>query len=687
MMKQLWKKATAGISALALLGWCPATPNLWQNAGIALTAEAVSGSAEEFLGTATEASGMTVYNTRSKYSFQMNGNTYYQGIVFDNSESTAQMTFDVSEVNTLSFTVGHTDNTSTGGAKAKFYLDGEEYDSFSLHWTMNLMEYELDLNGVDSLQIVLEHSGKGSYAFADVTVDGIAPERQSKTPEYDSAEDFLNHGFSSSNMHLGNTDSKNPDFYMNGRGYYQGLIFNDTNVNSYVSFNVENVNTLSFTIGHVDNASTYSEDAVIYLDDKEYDRISLNWNMNLIDYTLDVSSAKSLRIVIERSGGYQENSSYAFADVSVDDYAPVKTYKIAEHDTVESFLNGGYSYSRIWVADPESVSPEFYMNGRAYYQGLVFSDSNANSSVCYNVENIQSISFTIGHVDGKGDYGATVRFYLDNQEADSVGLSWTMPLQEYTLDVSKAKVLRIVVERSGGYQENSSYAFAEFSVDEKQPSTMHSVPQYADGYDFLKSNFEATSGIWIPNIEAKEPEFYMMEQGYYQGLVFTKANNSQTLSFNVENLDSVSFTIGHLDDSGNYGGTLIFYLDNKKYNEVSLASDMENTPYTIDVSNTNVLRIKLNRSGGYNENVAYALADVSIVPSASQSTPTPPEPEVLAGDCNGDGVLTVVDAITLQRFLLNDGTKLTSEKAADVCKDDIINIFDLVKLKYLLIQK
>lgn len=60
----------------------------------------------------------------------------------------------------------------------------------------------------------------------------------------------------------------------------------------------------------------------------------------------------------------------------------------------------------------------------------------------------------------------------------------------------------------------------------------------------------------------------------------------------------------------------------------------------------------------------------------------------LYGDVNNDGSVSVSDAVTLQKWLLAvPGTALANWKAADLCKDEVINVFDLCSLKRLLVQK
>ena len=60
----------------------------------------------------------------------------------------------------------------------------------------------------------------------------------------------------------------------------------------------------------------------------------------------------------------------------------------------------------------------------------------------------------------------------------------------------------------------------------------------------------------------------------------------------------------------------------------------------------------------------------------------------IEGDVNADGVLSVIDAILLQKWLLAvPDAEITDWKAADLCEDNIINVFDLHLLKRMLLEQ
>lgn len=59
----------------------------------------------------------------------------------------------------------------------------------------------------------------------------------------------------------------------------------------------------------------------------------------------------------------------------------------------------------------------------------------------------------------------------------------------------------------------------------------------------------------------------------------------------------------------------------------------------------------------------------------------------LPGDISGDGFITVADIVLLQKWLLQSpGTKLPSWENADICSDGVIDVFDLIALKQLIVS-
>lgn len=62
------------------------------------------------------------------------------------------------------------------------------------------------------------------------------------------------------------------------------------------------------------------------------------------------------------------------------------------------------------------------------------------------------------------------------------------------------------------------------------------------------------------------------------------------------------------------------------------------------------------------------------------AVPTANASDYVRGDANGDGVFTVSDIVMLQRFLLC-GDAITCWENADLCKDNVLDVFDICLMK------
>ena len=75
---------------------------------------------------------------------------------------------------------------------------------------------------------------------------------------------------------------------------------------------------------------------------------------------------------------------------------------------------------------------------------------------------------------------------------------------------------------------------------------------------------------------------------------------------------------------------------------------------------------------------------VNVVNAADEGTNMP----VLMGDVNDDGSFNIADVVLLQKWLLGvPDMDIVNWKAADLCKDDRLDIFDLAMMKRALIEK
>ena len=85
-----------------------------------------------------------------------------------------------------------------------------------------------------------------------------------------------------------------------------------------------------------------------------------------------------------------------------------------EPSAADVFVSTPLDASCTTAYDGSDKEKSFNMNGRTYYQGLVFDETSYDSSVSYNVTDIDNITFTIGHVDNKDTSAASLTIYLDD---------------------------------------------------------------------------------------------------------------------------------------------------------------------------------------------------------------------------------------------------------------------------------
>lgn len=440
----------------------------------------------------------------------------------------------------------------------------------------------------------------------------IAPNDFVCAVEASASDQFLTTAINSVRCSIIN--GKETGFKMSGRTYYQGIILGDGSYNksSEISFNVENISSLSMSVGHIDNSGSESAELRIYLDDILDDSLVLSQNNLIETYSIDVSKAKKLKITCKNS-----EAKFALADISVDKTAPSVTYSTPEYKTTAAFLTSSFDNLRTIKYDGTSLDKSFKMNGRSYYQGVILGNGSyqENSSVSFNVENINRISFSMGHVDNSENKSSEFSVYIDNILEDKFTLTQNEEIKLYELDLSNAHTLRI--SRNGSY---SQYALADIYIDEFGPKNTFASPEYKSSSLLLGSIYDNYRTI-VYDGQDTSSFFSMNGRSYYQGIVLGNGSylENSAFSLNVENLKSISFELGHIDNSENASTDISIYIDNELTDKITLSQNNLIIPYTLDVEKAKNIRII--RNGNYSQ---YALANIvadEIVPKNTYTMP------------------------------------------------------------------
>jgi len=577
---------------------------------------AVEASASDaFIATGTDKVRAYVYNDGESF-FKMKGRTYYQGIVFGNTnyEDNAEITFSVEGINSISFDLGHVDGTAANSAEFSIFLDGILEDKFTLSQNELVNEYTLDVSGASVVRI-FRNGDYSQYAFGDFSIDGVKTAYPHTAPEYDTSAAFLDASMDRLRAQVYDGSNTEVNFSMKGRTYYQGIVLGNASYedDASVTFNVENADSISFSLGHVDNSESDSTEVSIFVDEVLEDKFMLTQNEPIKEYSLDVSSASTVRIF--RNGDY---SQYALADVTIDEKGPVKTYTAPVYKTSSTMISSLYDSFRTTYYDGSSQAISFNMKGRAYYQGIVLGNGSYEDDAAFsmNVENLSTLTFDLGHIDNTDENSAEIQIYLDNEIEDKFTISANEPIRSYTLDVSKAKDLRIY--RTGDY---SKYALGNIKADELVPKNTYSVPEYKNSAGFVTSLFDSYRTEVYDGVSSAV-SFNMNGRTYYQGVIFGNGSyeDDSAGSFNVEKYSKVHFSVGHVDETAYDAADFTIYLDNEPVESFTLSGGNPIQEFDIDVTDAAVMRIF--RNGDYSR---YALADIIVDEIVPKNTVKIPE--------------------------------------------------------------
>ncbi|MBP0976566.1 MAG: hypothetical protein J6P89_00085, partial [Oscillospiraceae bacterium] len=565
-------------------------------------------SAATFMASAYDNTRSTVYDgTNTEKYFNLNGRQYYQGVIIGNNSYSegSGISFNVENVNTLSFSLCHLDNTSLVDDEIQVFFDDELQERYPVKCGELIQDITLDVKDVKTIRFY-KKSSETKYAVANLTIDGLAPEKNYSVPAYKNTATFLSTVFDSYRSSVYDGSSAAKFFNLNGRSYCQGIILGDGSYaeGSSVSLNVENLKSIEFTVGHLDNSVYNDGEIQVFIDNELVEKIVQPFNAPLSEYKFDVSKASVLRIYKP-----EEQTRYAIANIKADELTTKNTLTVPEYKNSAALMTSSYDAYRTTAFDGLSAATSFSMSGRKYRQGFVLGDGSyaEGSAFSLNVENLKTLTFDLGHVDNSETGTSTLEIKLDNETVDKVALSYNMPITSYTLDVSKAKNVRFIKTGS-----QSKYAMGDLVADALAPKNAKIIPQYGKAEKFIDSDFDSYR---IEKYLGDNKFNYFTMGGANFGQGITMGDNSYAEGaravYNVENVNSVSFTVGSLNKD-NKEAALEVYIDNVKAGTVLLNSAMENTECTYDVSGAS--RFMVVKTGSQS---IYGLADFKITEGAT----------------------------------------------------------------------
>ena len=411
-------------------------------------------SVEDMLKAAQRSDKTAIYDGTSKVGFNVNGRTYYTGAVLTSGNS---VTLNTKNIKSLSFDLGHVDNSYYYSADLMIYLDGELYNTYNLKANIVLKHIELDVSNIDTVKIVQkDHIYSPKYAAVNFNADGTAAKKAPDVPNYKDLDTFMGNIYNVINVDVYDS-TKKLGYPLNGRIYYNGLIMN---VGSGFSFNCENMDSFEFDIAQVDNSYYEKNEIYVYLDDELFETIYAVPNMKITHKKYDLKNINNVRIVA-KDGIFQ--TRYALGDIKFNSIKGSKSYTVPEYkDNAETFLNSAYNKNNVSVYD-KTQKLGFDMNGTNYFQGVVLGESGR---ITFNTEKVGTISFTLGHVDGSYNYDSEIYVYFDNVLYDIKKLTPDMKPINVTYGLDGVNNV-LIYEKSSIFA--TKYALADISISAEAP--------------------------------------------------------------------------------------------------------------------------------------------------------------------------------------------------------------------------
>ena len=400
-------------------------------------------------------------------SFSMMGNQFINGITMQYDwNDNIELLFNLGkEYSLFSFDIGHLDNSDKASAILQIFKDGELADEISLLSNMATIHYELNVSGTNQLRFAFKAEASGfAYGMANIAVS-----KTSAVPPVSESELVINTNLNEYNYVLPYQNSNrvklyngdiNKTFSMMGNQFINGLTMQyDWSDNIEVLFNLgKEYSLLSFDIGHLDNSNKASAILQIFKDGELADEISLSSNMATLHYELNVTDTNQLRFAFK-----SEVSSFAYGMANIRVYsrtglvnAGISTIpnKYSSAPVIDSNLIPEgyilpYQNSNRTTLYHGDINTYFTMMEKQYTNGVTMSYSwNDNIEMLFNLGHLyDSMSFTIGHLDGKNADSVSLQIFKDGVYSEEIALSNNMAPIEYTIDTKGVNQLRFAFNK------------------------------------------------------------------------------------------------------------------------------------------------------------------------------------------------------------------------------------------------
>ena len=502
---------------------------------------------------AYDSSNVTEYKGRSD-EFLVFGEKHNTGYVL--SEYDAWLMFNVKDCTQVTFTLGRIDGTGEEDREVFVYLDGSEYDSYTV--TLDSEEtITVPLEGAKTMKLFASGNVyKPQLGMYDVEFIGAASDAaETDAPAQESTGGEITVSAYDSDR-VTEYKGRSDEFLVFGEKHNTGYVMSE--LEAWMMFNVKDCTEVTFTVGRIDGTGEEDREIVVNLDGSQYDSYTITAHSSET-FTIPLEGAKTMKLF---ASGNVYKPQLGIYDIR---FIGAASEEEQEQELQQTAYQGSYT-------EYKDGYSEFVIMGKGHSYGYQFSWGEAWAM--FNVNGFTEVSFTAGRIDGTNNNSREVYIYLDGKEYDCV----TIPVeaeQRITVPINGASTLRLYCKGNGSAPE---LGFYDFSFSGERQLICPEPENECDVIMYESANIT----------EYNSDEFFVYGESHDKGYVMGFGESRAML--NVNGYTELRFTAATTDRSNFNSRTISILLDGKQYKEYTI-SPYAPTEITVPLDGVSILQI------------------------------------------------------------------------------------------------
>lgn len=551
-----------------------------------------------------DSNNVTVYKDKHDR-FKVQGNSYEQGFVMYRLGSF--MTINVSEFDSVSFSIARTDDSGSTENKLNVLLDGEKYDYFEVHADTITSDITIDLSDIDVMRLYVDGDGTMcDVAVFDMEFTKFAKGEGSDTETPDTPvadgsivvpveyQDYDNFGVTRYN------DPHN-SFSVLGVSYDNGYVFE--NMGGWLLFNTAGMTDFTFSVGRLDESSDQENKIYVEIDGAEYDYYNVYADAvnKDIHITLD-GQEHIMKIYTEGDGVSSQVAMFGARAVFGD--AP-QTPEIPQNVVLSPETAEPYkTCDRIEIVNEKQM--QFSVGGHGASKGYIMGPIECG--MLFNVYGYNKLTMTVGRNDGSELKQGKLYFYADGYEVECITIEPDVPPKQVEIDLhGDTKTLYIYKE--GDILSPQIGIYDMYFEGTKLPMGAFDIPETAI---VLPTDYLPTQTGRIEGYNGFGESFTVAGEQFEEGFVISNYEQSSIAIDNVGRTE-LHFDMGCVHDRNDAElreRRITIYLDGVAVQNylITTAAGIQ----SIDVDITDVSKIEITTDSGDVNSASIALFNMYL---------------------------------------------------------------------------